>query len=148
MNTPLVYLASPLFCDWERSFNQMVTERIEGLGLRVYLPQRDAEDARNVVDPRSRARAIFDLDRDLVLEADIVVFVLDGRVPDEGVAVELGIAYAQKYLSDTPKLLIGLKTDVRVSFDWADLNLMLSEPLDHMVGSIDELIDLLGSKAS
>lgn len=39
---------------------------------------------------------MFIMDRDKILEADIFLFILDGRVPDEGACVELGIAYHQK----------------------------------------------------
>jgi len=46
--------------------------------------------------PEERRHAMFCLDRDTILTCD--VFVLDGRVPDEGVCVELGIAYCHKHL--------------------------------------------------
>ena len=48
--------------------------------------------------PEERRHATFHLDKTRVLEADVFVFVLDGRVPDEGACVELGIAYCQKEL--------------------------------------------------
>ena len=73
------------------------------------------------------------------------LFVLDGRVPDEGAAVELGIAYAHKYLASVPKLLIGLHTDVRASFLAAKLNPMLRVPLDHLVEDEEALVTLLRS---
>ena len=47
---------------------------------------------------------IFPLDRDQVNKADIFLFVLDGRVPDDGACVELGIAYGQKFLLKRSKL--------------------------------------------
>ena len=43
--------------------------------------------------PEERRHAVFHLDKTRILDAD--VFVLDGRVPEEGACVELGIAYCQ-----------------------------------------------------
>lgn len=40
-------------------------------------------------------------------KSDIVVFVMDGRVPDEGACVEVGAAYV------LGKECIGIKTDAR-----------------------------------
>ena len=48
--------------------------------------------------PEEWRRATFHLDKSCVLEADVFVFVLDGRVPDEGACVDLDIAYCQKEL--------------------------------------------------
>ena len=48
------------------------------------------------------------------------LFVLDGRVPDEGACVELGIAYCQKYLHNGDKRLLGLYTDTRAAFKAGD----------------------------
>jgi hypothetical protein len=74
--------------------------------------------------------------------------VLDGRVPDEGACVELGIAYTDRFLG-TPhsesgeRLLVGLQTDIRAAFMQAQLNAMLSVPLDVVVRSEDELLATL-----
>ena len=88
----LIYLAGPLFCQAEQAFNQQLTERLEERGFAVYLPQRDGiESGKPPYDEMSnheRQQAIFALDRDKVLEADVLLIVLDGRVPDEGACVE------------------------------------------------------------
>lgn len=57
--------------------------------------------------PQAWERAVFELDRDWVFKSDILLFLLDGRVPDEGAALELGLAYAQKHLTGQKKLLVG-----------------------------------------
>ena len=63
---------------------------------------------------------IFHRDRDEVLKADILFMTLDGRVPDEGACVELGIAYA------SGKRCYGIKGDARsVELDM-DVNPMLT----------------------
>jgi nucleoside 2-deoxyribosyltransferase len=143
----LIYFAGPLFNEAERAFNARLTERLEDRGFSVYLPQRDGFD---LDDPRNqrlsddeRQNAIFAMDRDKVLEADIFLFILDGRVPDDGACVELGIAYTQRYLVGRPKLLIGLKTDWRIFFSWAELNAMLWGAFDSVVDNEDQLIEEL-----
>jgi nucleoside 2-deoxyribosyltransferase len=143
-----LYFAAPLFSEAERRFNAELAARIEATGLQVFVPQRDAAAARVIEDPSGRQRAIFELDRDQSLGADVVLAVFDGRVPDEGVCFELGVAYAQRLLTGTPKLLVGLLTDSRTAFADSRLNLMLAEALDHLVGSEEELLELLaGSPA-
>lgn len=131
----LIYLAGPLFNDAEKAFNAQLTERLESLGFEVFLPQRDGfelNDPHVQLDPEARASAIFDLDTRKVLEADILLFVLDGRVPDEGAAFELGLAYAQKTLQQKPYLLLGYMTDRRVAFRDRPLNAMLHGALEQL----------------
>jgi hypothetical protein len=147
-----VYLAGPLFSEAELRFNARLTEQIEALGYQVFLPQRDGvEKGRppyNGMTPDERRAATFELDRDQILASDVFLFVLDGRVPDEGACVELGIAYTDRFL-DVPhsksgnRLLIGLQTDIRAAFIQARLNAMLSVPLDLVVRSEAELLEAL-----
>jgi len=75
------------------------------------------------------------LDRDKVLEADIFLFILDGRVPDEGACVELGIAYGQKHLLEHDKLIIGMQTDSRSAFLGVKLNAMIHGSFDYIADS-------------
>ena len=58
-------------------------------------------------------------DRDEVLKSDIVFVLLDGRVPDEGACVELGIAYA------SGKRCYGFKSDARSVEFGMDVNPMI-----------------------
>jgi len=142
-----IYFAGPLFSEAEKRFNQNLTEKLESLGFEVYLPQRDGVERNkppyDMMEPEIRRKALFELDRNKILDADIFLFILDGRVPDEGACVELGIAYAQKYISKKEKILIGLHTDIRAAFIGSRLNPMLKVPLDHIVGTEEKLIDLL-----
>jgi len=143
----LVYFAGPLFNQAELTFNARLAERIEALGYQVFLPQRDGVEATKPpydrMTPDERRAALFQLDRDQILAADVFLFVLDGRVPDEGACVELGIAYAQRHLTGSPKLTVGLHTDSRAAFVQARLNEMLVGALDLVVRSEDELIEVL-----
>lgn len=57
---------------------------------------------------------IFQKDMEEIKKSDIVVFVMDGRVPDEGACVGIGLGYAYN------KECIGLKTDSRSLMDGMD----------------------------
>jgi len=142
-----IYFAGPLFCEAERNYNQSLTERLEALGFQVFLPQRDGvrstRSGYQSMQPDEQREAIFTLDRDKILESDIFLFVLDGRVPDEGACVELGIAYTQKYLSKGDKILVGLHTDMRAAFIGGKLNPMVKVPLDYIAGNQEQLLSFL-----
>ncbi len=90
-----------------------------------------------------RRRAMFELDKQKVLESDVFLFVLDGRVPDEGTCVELGLAYAHKALTGSDKLLVGLHTDPRSAFVGSKLNPMVDVSLDHVVEDEEALLGTL-----
>ena len=139
-----VYFAGPLFCEAERVFNLRLAEKLEAKGYQVYLPQRDGVESEkppyNKTPNDELQKTIFELDRDKIHQADIFLFVLDGRVPDEGACVELGIAYGQKHLLQQNKLLIGLHTDMRGAFPDGKLNAMINGALDCTMGNEEELI--------
>lgn len=139
----LLYFAGPMFSSSEVAFNARLAAQIETLGYDVFLPQRDGYEvdwdyvANGFEAP---AQAIFDLDKDQILACDVLLCVLDGRVPDEGMAVEIGLAYADRIHSGSDRLLIGFSTDPRHRRS-AGLNAMV-------VGALDEIhhdeIALLG----
>lgn len=142
----LVYFAGPLFSQAELEFNRQLVEKIEALGFDVFFPQRDgAEHNRpeDVVTEAQRSAAIFRLDSSKVLEADVLLIVLDGRVPDEGACIELGIAWGDKTLRNPRKRLIGLLTDSRSAFPHWQLNPMVREPMEAVARSQDELLTLM-----
>lgn len=144
----LIYLAGPLFSEAERRFNLELTGRLESHGFRVFLPQRDGVERGkppyDSMTAEERRQAMFDMDRSMILESDIFLFVLDGRVPDEGACVELGIAYCQKEIQQSEKLLIGLHTDPRAAFIGARLNPMVSIPLDRIADDEATLLRIAG----
>jgi nucleoside 2-deoxyribosyltransferase len=145
----LIYFAAPLFCQAEKAFNLQLTQELEERGFTVFLPQRDGVDpfkpAYNEMTGGELRQAIFAADLNKILEADIFLFVLDGRVPDEGGGVELGIAYGQKHLLHRDKLLIGLHTDTREAFAFlgAKLNPMIHVALDYIADNENDLIAAL-----
>jgi nucleoside 2-deoxyribosyltransferase len=148
----LIYFAGPLFSEAERRFNLGFTQRLEALGYHVFLPQRDGVEGDKPpydrMTPEERRHAMFCLDRTIILDSDVFLFVLDGRVPDEGACVELGIAYCQKYLHDGGRLLVGLHTDTRAAFVGARLNPMVRVPLDYVVEDEETLLRVLAEHES
>ncbi len=151
LTTPLpkLYFAAPLFSAAERRFNLTLTGKLEALNFNVFLPQRDGVERDrppyDTMPADEKRQLLFATDRDQIFSAEVFLFVLDGRVPDEGACVELGLAYAHAYLSGKRKLLVGLQTDVRAAFVGAKLNPMLRVPLDHVTDSEDALIVFLQS---
>ena len=120
-NGKRVYFASPLFNEAEKEYNLKIVSILEEHGYEVFLPQRDgflAAELEGLTDEEKVAK-IFQKDYEEVLKADILFMVLDGRVPDEGGCVELGIAYANG------KRCYGFKNDARsIELDM-DLNPMI-----------------------
>jgi nucleoside 2-deoxyribosyltransferase len=142
-----LYFAAPLFSKAERRFNEYLTQRLEARGLTVYLPQRDGaekgEPAYTTMTPEERGRAIFYLDKEQIFASDIFLILLDGRVPDEGACVELGLAYCQRELQGNKKVLIGLQTDNRAAFSSSHLNPMIRVPLDYLAPDEEILLHVL-----
>ncbi len=142
-----LYFAAPLFSQAERRFNEHLTHRLEGQGFTVFLPQRDGAEkdqpASTTLTPEERGLAIFHLDKEQIFACDIFLLLLDGRVPDEGACVELGLAYCQRELRGNKKLLIGLQTDSRAALRGSSLNPMLRVPLDYLAPDEETLLQVL-----
>ncbi|MCR5450866.1 MAG: nucleoside 2-deoxyribosyltransferase [Solobacterium sp.] len=118
-----IYFAGPMFSQGEKDFNLKLAKVLEDNGYEVFLPQRDGIEAAMLEgkSEKEKAQMIFEKDVSEIMKADIVVMLLDGRVPDEGACVELGIGYANQ------KRCYGLKTDTRSIEIDLDLNPMISE---------------------
>jgi nucleoside 2-deoxyribosyltransferase len=136
------YIAAPLFSDAEKRFNLDLDQALRNLGLDTYLPQRDGGEAapliRQGLDEHTVRQRLFSGDVAAVRRCDLLVFVLDGRVPDEGGCVELGMAYAWG------KLCLGLQTDCRRFGGTDSNNLMIDYALAAGTAhTLDELTDLV-----
>jgi hypothetical protein len=74
------------------------------------LPQCDgvqsSKPPNEQMTPEARRRTMFDPDKAKVFEADVVFFVLDGCVLDEGAWVQLVIAHSQKVFEHPRKPLV------------------------------------------
>jgi nucleoside 2-deoxyribosyltransferase len=135
-----VYIAGPLFSQGELEFNLSVNNFVTGLGFETFLPQKDGHKLADLIVDTQKTKAIqtiFEKDIEEIKKTDILLFIMDGRVPDEGACVELGIAYAYN------KICIGLKTDSRSLMDDIDNPLILGTLGGKMARSLSELKSIL-----
>ena len=107
----LVYVAGPLFSEAERSFLEVMVDKlasVSGLDPRAdfFLPHRDGGE----LGKGPKRKDIFELDLRQVDSANIVVALLDGQDVDSGTCIELGYAFAEG------KKIFGLLTDFRAYY--------------------------------
>lgn len=137
----MIYIAGPLFSEAEMKFNVELDIFLRNKGYRTFLPQRDGYKLADLLldglSPPQAMDMIFDKDLEIIRASDIIVMILDGRVPDEGACVEVGYAYALK------KECVGLKTDPRTLISDLDNPLILGVLKNRVAKSFKELIDLL-----
>ena len=133
----MVYIASPLFSQAELEFNEKVDGFLRELGYDTFLPQRDGNTLSDLISEgkskNDAIKKIFALDVKKIQKSDILLLIMDGRVPDEGACVELGIAYALK------KECVGLKTDSRSLMENLDNPLILGALEGKIAKSINDL---------
>jgi nucleoside 2-deoxyribosyltransferase len=106
------YIAGPLFNEMERVRNDNITHLVESCGVSTYLPQRDGgvfSEMFGTGDPSSLRKEIFIKDIEALRSCDGILCLLDGRVPDEGMCLELGMSYA------LGKKCIAFSTDSRIN---------------------------------
>jgi nucleoside 2-deoxyribosyltransferase len=138
---PRVYYAASLFNEAEREFNRRVVGMIHDLGYTTWFPQEDVGLLTDLMDELNMTLDevrdhIYGLNIEEVQKADLVVFVLDGRVPDEGACIEAGIAWAMG------KPIIALKTDIRDAEPGGN-NIMIDGIVSKVAGSLEELREML-----
>ncbi|MBA7533468.1 hypothetical protein ES705_25708 [subsurface metagenome] len=136
-----IYIAGPLFSKAERQYNEYLREYLENLGFETFLPQRDghklSELLANGTAKSFAIEKIFKRDINELQKSDIVIFVMDGRVPDEGACVEIGYAYA------IGKECVGLKTDPRTLMSDVDNPLIRGALKYRIARTLKELEDFL-----
>lgn len=137
-----IYIAAPLFCEGERALNEKVDAILRSYGHETYLPQRDAgcvADLPEIIDGVPSRIYVFRLDSQHMDWCDAVLFMMDGRVPDEGACFELGYCY------HAGKRCVGYKTDVRSFIDGHD-NSMLVGSLEAVLHNEAELREFFGKE--
>jgi nucleoside 2-deoxyribosyltransferase len=138
-----VYLAAPLFSPAEREFIEQLAGRIED-AADIYVPHRDGHlvevDIARGLDRAEVYQTVYRKDIDEIQRCDVLLAVLDGRTPDEGVCVEIGYAKA------LGKRIIGFKTDVRTALPWGN-NPMVDGCVDDWAKTCDEVLELLAAAA-
>ena len=139
-----IYLAAPLFNEMELKRNEEIKKMLVEHGYDVYLPQEEVGLASEMITKENKLiinKKIFDSDIKGIKDSDILLFLLDGRVPDEGACVELGMAYAWN------KKCVGYKTDTRALDITGDDNLFIEGCFDFRVArNINELLERLEIK--
>jgi nucleoside 2-deoxyribosyltransferase len=128
-----IYLAGPLFTQAERRWMRDIANGLRDLEYSVFLPQDDAGSP--LLQSPPDFHGAFELCRDALERADLVVAVLDGCDADSGTAWECGYAYARG------KPVVSIRTDFRGGED-AGLNLMLRRSSVQVIehAAIDEEI--------
>jgi nucleoside 2-deoxyribosyltransferase len=146
----VIYFAAPLFSEAELAFNAALAAELEAAGHEVFLPQRDGVEADkppySSMSPEQRRRATFELDRERIIACDVFHIVLDGRIPDEGACVELGLAHGHRLATGCTRLIMGLHTDCRAAFLGSKLNPMLLGALDAVVADRVALLEALDAR--
>ena len=89
-----IYLASPLFTEYERKKVQSVASLLRASGFEVYVPmEHQIEDAWSYPNA-TWGRMVFEEDVKAIRECDQVVCIYYGLYSDSGTAWECGFAYA------------------------------------------------------
>ena len=134
-----IYLAGPLFTPIEREFIEVIADKLER-AYTVYVPHRDGllveEQLIRGLNQSEVYHAVYQRDINEIQKCDVLLAILDGRVPDEGVCVEIGYAKA------LGKRIIGLKTDVRSALPWGN-NPMIDGCIDQWAQTVNEAWGLL-----
>ena len=114
---------------------------LKNKGYDVYLPQDESGLSYEMMNENNKLeinKKIFEGDVECIKNSDVLIFDLNGRVPDEGGCVELGMAYAWGIKS------IGFKTDTRALDYTGDDNLMIEGCMDFKIArSLEELEKML-----
>lgn len=137
-----IYLAGPLFSQAEREFNTKVATELRKNGFDIFVPQENSSiDEYPDTDEKRRRlmNGFFAKDIEAIESADLLLIVMDGRVPDEGACFELGYAYARG------KICVGLKTDTRVSELGTDNAMLVGSLGDNIATDLDSLTAILKS---
>jgi|SRR5665647_1270292 len=132
-----VYIAGPLFSSAELEFNEKMDTYLQNLGIETFLPQRDGYLLANLIAQKYNKPEAVDIiflkDIEEIKNCDVVLFILDGRVPDEGACVEVGLAYAYD------KECIGFKSDSRSLVGDMDNPLLIGVLKGRIAKSFSEL---------
>jgi len=136
-----IYIAGPLFSESEIRYNLELDKFLNSLGYGTFLPQRDGFKLFDLlskgISPSEAINTIFQKDLDVLRKSDIIVIILDGRVPDEGACIEIGFGYA------LGKECVGIKTDSRSLMDNLDNPLIIGTLNNRIARNFEELRNVL-----
>jgi nucleoside 2-deoxyribosyltransferase len=110
-----LYIAGPLFTPYHRGIHARNAARLRSEGFVCLLPHERSItrvfewDTGTPTTPIS----IFDMDYDMVAEADAIVALLDDPDVSSGLACEIGLFWSMKQANPAKKGVLGLLTDDR-----------------------------------
>jgi nucleoside 2-deoxyribosyltransferase len=112
-----LYIAGPLFTPYHRGLHARNAARLRSEGYVCLVPHERgfmrAFEADTGVDTRPPAIAIFDMDYDMVAEADAIVALLDDPDISSGLTCEIGLFWSMMQRDPRKKGVLGLLTDDR-----------------------------------
>lgn len=136
-----IYIAGPLFSEAELEYNLRLDNFLANLGYKTFLPQRDGYKLADLLLKDNQISTAMDIifkkDLNEIRNSDIIIFIMDGRVPDEGACLEVGYAYA------LGKECIGIKTDSRALMHNLDNPLIAGALNSRIAKNFQELSELL-----
>lgn len=88
-----IYLASPLFTEYEREQVRQVAEVLRADGNEVYVPMEHQIENAWEMSNADWGKAVFDADVAAIRNCDQVVCIYYGLYSDSGTAWECGFAY-------------------------------------------------------
>ena len=110
-----LYVAGPLFTPYHRGFHARNAARLRSEGFICLVPHERSyvrvfeSDTGQPFSPIT----IFDMDYDMVAEADAVIALLDDPDVSSGLGAEIGIFWAMMQNDPSKKGILGLLTDDR-----------------------------------
>ena len=121
-----IYFACPMFAAMEKEYGLKLVSVLERHGYDVFVAAAfEGKTEQQLV------QMIFEKDIEEIRKCDVLFFLLDGRAPDEGGCMELGVAYA------LGKTCYGFKTDTRTCEMSLDLNPMITGAMKKIFKDID-----------
>ena len=106
---PRIYFAAPQFTPYARSFVAEQAQFLRDRGMDVFVPRARARAEVGRLTPEG----VFDQDYAALRSSNMLVALLDGTQPDDGVALELGLFYGLLRRDPSKKGILGYMTDSR-----------------------------------
>lgn len=110
-----IYIAGPLFTPYHRALHARNAARLRSEGFVCLVPHERSIAKAMEWDTGTPATpiGIFDMDYDMVAEADVIVALLDDPDISSGLTAEFGIFWAMMQQDPAKKGVLGLLTDER-----------------------------------
>lgn len=110
-----IYVAGPLFTPYHRGLHARNAAHLRSAGFVCLVPHERSAVMSFKWDTGTPTTpiAIFDMDYDMVAEADAIVALLDDPDISSGLACEFGIFWSMMQRDATKKGVLGLLTDER-----------------------------------